>query len=37
MVESEVNEAQQSSVELCESCHHSVVDICRVLKGEKNR
>lgn len=36
MIESEVDETQESCVELCESCHDSVVNICRVLK-EQNK
>lgn len=35
MVESEVDEPQKSGVQLCESCHYSVVDICWVLKEQK--
>lgn len=35
MVESEVDEPKESGVQLCESCHYSVVDICWVLKGKK--
>lgn len=34
MVESEVDEAQQSGVHFCESRHYSVVDICWVLKEQ---
>lgn len=35
MVESEVDEAQERGVKLCESCHYSVVNICGVLKEQK--
>ena len=37
MVQSEVDEAQESGVQLCESCHYSVVDICWVLKEQKKK
>ncbi len=37
MVESKVDKAKECRVHLSESCHYSVVDICWVLKEEKNR
>lgn len=36
MVQSEVDEPQQSGVHFCESRHYSVVDICWVLKEQSN-
>lgn len=35
VVESEVDKPQERGVQLCESCHYSVVNICGVLKGQK--